>query len=229
MDLARPESVVRNKTTTRAAHWVVGLTCVLLVTVFVPRLNPTPSTERGTVWPGVVTRGPMIRQVRGAGTLVIEDSRLNAKLRIPETRANDIAVGQVASVDTGIGTVPGKVSRIDAATNGAITVYIALTGELPRGARADLMVHGAVDLERLENVVYVGRPAFGEENSTVTIFKVVPGCDLTQTSCEAVRRQVRLGRSSVNTIEILEGLEPGDQVVLSDMSAWDGRDRVRLN
>jgi hypothetical protein len=228
MDLA-PESVVRTKSTTRAAHWVVGLTCLLLVTVFVPRLNPTPSTARGTVWPGAVMRGPMIRQVRGAGTLVSEDARLNAKLRFPEARANDIAVDQAASVDTGYGIVPGKVSRIDAATNGAVTVYIALKGELPRGARADLRVHGAVDLERLENVVYVGRPAFGEEHSTVTIFKVVAGCDLTKTSCEAVRRQVRLGRSSVNTIEILEGLKPGDQVVLSDMSAWDGRDRVKLN
>jgi HlyD family secretion protein len=88
---------------------------------------------------------------------------------------------------------------------------------------------GIVDLERLEDVVYVGRPAFGAENSTISLFKVVPGCDLTQTTCEAVRQRVRLGRSSVNTIEVLEGLEPGDQVVLSDMSAYDGVDRVRLN
>jgi hypothetical protein len=234
MDLARPEAVVRKKRMKRTAHRVVGLTFVLLATVFVPRLNPNPSpnpsTERGTVWPGTVRRGPLIRQVRGAGTLVPEGARLKAKLRIPETQANDIEVGQTASVHTRKGiVVPGKVSHIDAATSGAVSVYIALTGELPRSARTDLRIDGIVELERLENVVYVGRPAFGQENSTVTLFKVVPGCDLTQTSCEAVRRQVRLGRSSVNTIEILEGLKPGDQVVLSDMSAWEGRDRVRVN
>jgi hypothetical protein len=106
---------------------------------------------------------------------------------------------------------------------------ITLTGVLPRSARPDRTVDGFVDIERLEDVVYVGRPAFGAENSTISLFKVVPGCDLTQTTCEAVRQRVRLGRSSVNTIEVLEGLEPGDQVVLSDMSAYDGVDRVRLN
>jgi HlyD family secretion protein len=108
-------------------------------------------------------------------------------------------------------------------------VHITLTGALPRGARPDLSVEGTVELERLADVVYVGRPAFGQENSTVTIFKVIPGCDVTETSCEVVRQQVRLGRGSVTTIEILEGLKPGDQVVLTDMSAWHARDRVRLN
>lgn len=424
VDIARPDSVIRNKKIKRAAYGVAGLTAILLITVFVSRLKPAaPSIERGTVWPDTVKRGPMIRQVRGSGTLVPEDiiwipattsgrverillrsgaevrpdsiivelsnpelqrtviearlqvesaeaqltnrraeldsalltqrataanvqsewnqaqlraeadaallkeglvdslnakismaraadlahrteiekkrldvaektlksqlavqetevkrlrstsdlraqeveklkvragimgvlqqvpvevgaqvaaganiarvadpQRLKAELRIPETQTRDIAIGQIASVDTRNGLVPGKVSRIDAAaTNGTVTVDITLSGALPRGARPDLTVDGTVELERLDNVINMGRPAFGQENSTITLFKVVPGCDVTQASCEATRTQVRLGRSSVNTIEVLEGLKPGDQVVLSDMSAWDAHDRVRLN
>ena len=104
-----------------------------------------------------------------------------------------------------------------------------MTGELPRGARPDLTVDGTVELERLDNVIYVGRAAFAQEQSTMTLFKVTDGCQVPQMDCDAVRTQVRFGRSSVNTIEIVEGLKPGDQVVLSDMSAWDAHDRVRLN
>ena len=168
----------------------------------------------------------MIRQVRAVGTLAAE----GALLRIPGARAHDIAIGQAASVDTHIGLVPGRVSRVDAApANGIVTVDVTLTGALPYGTRPGMAVDGVVELEWLENVVYVGLPAFGQEHSTTTIFRVTRGCDLTQTSCDAVRQRVRFGRASINTIEILEGLEPGDQVVLSDMSAWDGRDRVRLN
>jgi HlyD family secretion protein len=202
------------------------VTLVLLATVFVPRLNLGPTTERVTVWPDMVRRGPMIRQVRAVGTLAAE----GALLRLPEARAHDIAIGQAASVDTHIGLVPGRVSRVDAVpTNGIVTVDVTLTGALPHGTRPGLAVDGVVELEWLENVVYVGLPVFGQEHSTLTILKVTRGCDLTQTSCDAVRQRVRFGRASINTIEILEGLEPGDQVVLSDMSAWDGRDRVRLN
>jgi HlyD family secretion protein len=161
---------------------------------------------------------------------VADPTRLKAELRIPETQTRDIELGQIASVDTRTGFVAGKVSRIDAAaTNGTVTVDISLSGELPRGARPDLTVDGTVELERLNDVVFMGRPAFGQENSTITLFKVLPNCDVTQTSCEATRQQVKLGRSSVNTIEVLEGLRPGDQVILSDMSAWDAHDRVRLN
>ena len=154
---------------------------------------------------------------------VADPARLKAELRIAETQAKDIQIGQVAEVDTRNGVVKGAVSRIDpAATNGTVTVDIALQGALPKGARPDLTVDGTVELERLDNVVYVGRPAFGQENSTVGIFKL-------DEESGAGRVQVKLGRSSVNTIEILEGLKPGDQVILSDMSAWDAFDRVRLN
>ncbi|MGE0812111.1 MAG: efflux RND transporter periplasmic adaptor subunit [Vicinamibacterales bacterium] len=154
---------------------------------------------------------------------VADPTRLKAELRIAETQARDLAIGQVAQVDTRNGIIPGKVARIDpAAQNGTVTVDIELTGELPRGARPDLSVDGTVELERLDNVLYVGRPAFGQENSAVGLF-LVDG-----TTGEATRTQVQLGVSSVNTIEVKGGVKEGDQLVLSDMSAWDAFDRVRL-
>lgn len=154
---------------------------------------------------------------------VADPTRLKAELRIAETQARDLTIGQVATVDTRNGFIPGKVIRIDpAAQNGTVTVDVALEGELPRGARPDLSVDGTVELELLDDVLYVGRPAFGQEQSTVGLFKLDP------VSGEASRIQVQLGRSSVNTIEILGGLAEGDQVVLSDMSAWDQFERIRL-
>jgi HlyD family secretion protein len=154
---------------------------------------------------------------------VADPTRLKAELRIAETQARDLTIGQIASVDTRQGIIPGKVIRIDpSAVNGTVTVDVALEGELPRGARPDLSVDGTIELERLENVLFVGRPAFGQEQSTVGLFKLDPE------SGEATRAQVQLGRSSVNTIEVLNGLAEGDQVVLSDMSAWDQFERIRL-
>jgi HlyD family secretion protein len=154
---------------------------------------------------------------------VADPTRLKAELRIAETQARDLTIGQVAQVDTRNGVIAGKVTRIDpAAQNGTVTVDVALEGELPRGARPDLSVDGTIELERLDSVLYVGRPAFGQEQSTVGLFR------LDAETGEASRVQVKLGRSSVNTIEILDGLKEGDQVVLSDMSAWDAFDRIRL-
>ena len=154
---------------------------------------------------------------------VADPTRLKAELRIAETQARDLTIGQTAQVDTRNGIIAGRVVRIDpAATNGTVTVDVALEGELPRGARPDLSVDGTIELDRLENVLYVGRPAFGQEQSTVGLFK------LNKETGEASRVQVQLGRSSVNTIEILGGLAEGDEVVLSDMSAWDQFDRIRL-
>ena len=153
---------------------------------------------------------------------VADPTRLKAELRIAETQARDLAIGQIASVDTRSGFIPGKVIRIDpSAVNGTVTVDVALEGELPRGSRPDLSVDGTIELERLENVLFVGRPAFGQEQSTVGLFKL-------DATGEATRSQVQLGRSSVNTIEVLGGLAEGDQVVLSDMSAWDQFERIRL-
>jgi len=154
---------------------------------------------------------------------VADPNRLKAELRIAETQARDLTIGQVASVDTRNGIIPGRVIRIDpAAQNGTVTVDVELQGELPRGARPDLSVDGTVELDRLENVLYVGRPAFGQENSAVGLFLVDPA------SGEASRVQVQLGRSSVNTIEVKGGVKEGDQLVLSDMSAWDAFNSVRL-
>jgi HlyD family secretion protein len=154
---------------------------------------------------------------------VADPTRLKAELRIAETQARDLAIGQKAEIDTRNGIIQGRVMRIDpAAQQGTVTVDVELLGELPRGARPDLSVDGTVELERLINVLYVGRPAFGQEQSTVGLFKVDP------TTGEATRAQVQLGRSSVNTIEVLGGLSEGDQVILSDMSAWDQFDRIRL-
>jgi HlyD family secretion protein len=154
---------------------------------------------------------------------VADPTRLKAELRIAETQARDLTIGQLATVDTRNGVIPGKVVRIDpAAQNGTVTVDVQLEGELPRGARPDLSVDGTVELERLDNVLYVGRPAFGQEQSTVGLFRLDP------TTGEAGRVQVQLGRSSVNTIEIMNGLGEGDSVVLSDMSAWDQFERIRL-
>lgn len=150
--------------------------------------------------------------------------RLMAELRIAETQARDVQIGQPASIDTRNGVIPGSVIRIDPAVqNGTVTVDVSLDGDLPRGARPDLTVDGTIELERLVDVVHVGRPVYGQEDSVITLFKLQPDSD------EAVRTRVALGRSSVNLIEVREGLQPGDQVVLSDMSQWDAFDRIQLN
>src|SRR5919107_5195517 len=161
----------------------------------------------GTLQLVPVERGQQV----GPGTnlaRVANPSNLKAELRIAETQTKDIRVGQYAEVDTRNGIVKGHVSRIDpASTGGTVGVDVIMDGPLPPGARPDLSVDGEIQLERLDNIVYVGRPAFGQENSTVTIFKV--GAD-----GEAIATKVKLGRASVNNIEVIEGREPGDQVTL---------------
>ena len=155
---------------------------------------------------------------------VADPARLKAEVRIPETQAKDIQIGQNASIDTRNGIVAGRVSRVDPSVqNGTVTVDVSLTGELPKGARPDLSVDGTIELERLDDVIYVGRPAFGQERSTVNIFK------LDADQVYAARTPVQLGRSSVNTIEIVSGLQPGDRVILSDMTPYDANERIRLN
>ena len=153
---------------------------------------------------------------------VANPGRLKAEIKIAETQAKDIQIGQKVSVDTRNGIVTGIVTRIDPSVqNGTITVDVGLVGDLPRGAVPDLTVDGTVELERMADVVYVGRPAFGQQQSTVQLFKV-------DSDGSASRVQVKIGRISVNAVEILSGLNVGDQVVLSDMSTWDAFDRVRL-
>jgi multidrug resistance efflux pump len=163
-----------------------------------------------------VTQGTILAKV-------VQPDHLKAELKIPETQAKDILIGQYAEIDTHNGIVKGTVSRIDPSVqNGTVTVDVKFDEALPKWARPDLSVDGTITLERLNNVLYVGRPAFGQEKSTVSMFKIDPD------GKSATRVKVELGRSSVNTIEILGGLREGDQVILSDMSRWDANDHIRL-
>jgi HlyD family secretion protein len=154
---------------------------------------------------------------------VADPKRLKAEIKIAETQAKDVVIGQKAAIDTRNGVVKGYISRIDPSVlNGTVTVDVAIEDALPQGARPDLSVDGTIELENLKNVLYVGRPVRGQPDSTISLFKLVDD------GSEAVRVSVKLGRSSVNAIEILQGLKAGDKVILSDMSAWDAFDRIRL-
>jgi HlyD family secretion protein len=154
---------------------------------------------------------------------VADPKKLKAEIKIAETQAKDVAIGQKATIDTRNGVVNGHVSRIDpSVVNGTVTVDVVITDPLPNGARPDLSVDGTVELENLKDVLFVGRPVHGQADSTIGIFKLVDD------GSEAVRVNVKLGRSSVNTIEVVQGLKVGDKVILSDMSAWDNFDRIRL-
>jgi HlyD family secretion protein len=154
---------------------------------------------------------------------VVEPNHLMAELKVAETQARDVQIGEPASVDTHNGLISGTVMRVDPGVqNGTVTVDVKLTGELPKGTRPDLSVDGTIDLERLDNVLYVGRPAFGQENSTISLFR------LDGDGHDATRVPVKVGRASVNSIQVVDGLHEGDTVVLSDMSRWDNTDRIRL-
>ena len=154
---------------------------------------------------------------------VVQPDQLKAALKIPETQARDIQIGQPAEIDTHNGLISGKVARIDPAVqDGTVTVDVELLGGLPQGARPDLSVDGTIDLDRMADVLYVGRPAFGNENSTISLFRLAPD------GKNATRVPVKVGRASVNSIQIVEGLQVGDKVILSDMSRWDFADRVKL-
>ena len=177
---------------------------------------------------GVLVDLPMqVGQHVQPGTMlakVVQPEHLMAALKIAETQARDVQFGEPASIDTHNGVISGTVMRVDPAVqNGTVTVDVKLTGDLPRGARPDLSVDGTIDLERLDNVLYVGRPAFGQENSTISLFR------LDTDGKEAARVPIKVGRESVNSIQIFEGLHEGDTVILSDMSRWDKTDRIRLD
>ena len=177
--------------------------------------------------PGVLQQVPLEEGQRvtiGTNLARVGDPTvLKAELRIAETQTKDIQIGQSAAIDTRNGVIPGHVTRINPAVeNGTVTVDVALDGALPRGARPDLTVDGTIELERMDDVLFVGRPVFGQEESIVSLFTVEPD------GMHAARTRVSLGRASVNTIEVLDGLQPGDRVVLSDMSTWDQFDRVRI-
>jgi len=178
--------------------------------------------------PGVLQEVPVqVGQRVAQGTIlakVVQPEHLKAELKIPETQAKDIVDGQKAEIDTHNGIVEGTVSRIDPAVlSGTVTVDVKLDGPPPKGSRPDLSVDGTITLERLDDVLYVGRPAFGQEKSTVQMFKI------DQDGKTATRVPVEVGRSSVNTIEVVRGLKEGDQVILSDMSRYDNQDKIKLD
>lgn len=178
--------------------------------------------------PGQLAEVPVqVGQRAAQGTIlakVVQPDHLKAELKIPETQAKDIVKDQQAEIDTHNGVVSGTVERIDPSVlNGTVTVDVKLSGPPPRGSRPELSVDGTITLEKLDNVLYVGRPAFGQEKSTVKMFKIEPD------GKSAIRTPVELGRSSVTTIEIVRGLKEGDTVILSDMSRWDNVDRITLS
>jgi HlyD family secretion protein len=155
---------------------------------------------------------------------VARPDELQAELRVPETQARDVQVGQQVAVDTRNGVVAGRVARIDPAVQeGTVQVDVEITGELPRGARPDLSVDGTIEIERLDDVVYTGRPVYGQPDSTIGLFKLVDG------GRYALRVPVQIGRTSVNAVEIKQGLAPGDEVILSDTTAWGDYDKLRLD
>jgi len=184
-----------------------------------------PTVEKDTIWTDTVKRGPMLRQVRGLGTLVrAEDSAgLVARVAIAVVQAAEVKPNQNATIDTRKGLVKGHVTGINAsASDGTRAVYISLDGPLPNGAVADLPIDATIDIEKIDNTLYVGRPVHGAANSTISIFK------LNKDGTEAERVNVKLGRSSVNAIEVLDGLKEGDKIILSDMSAYDTAERLRI-
>lgn len=176
---------------------------------------------------GVLQELPLeVGQFATSGTTiakVVQPDRLKAVLRVQENQARDVALGQTAVIDTRNGLVRGRVSRIDPSSSGGmVTVDVALTEALPKGARPDLSIDGTIEIERIGQVLHVGRPTYGQANSTIGLFRLMPGGD------EAERVQVTLGRTSANAVEIVSGLNPGDVVILSDMSRFDAVDRVRV-
>jgi beta-lactamase regulating signal transducer with metallopeptidase domain len=184
-----------------------------------------PTVDATTIWTDTVKRGPMVRQVRGLGALVrAEDSgNLIARITLPEVMTQDVRANQNATVDTKKGLVKGHVSRLGSSTsNETRSVDIALDTGLPQGAGADLQIDATIDIEKLDNILCVGRPVHATANSTASLFKLVNG------GIEAVRVNVKLGRTAVNTIEVLDGLKEGDKVILSDMSTYDNADRIRI-
>jgi multidrug efflux pump subunit AcrA (membrane-fusion protein) len=186
-----------------------------------PALSQEPVVSKVTIWPDTVKRGEMLRQVRGLGEIT---NRRSVALRIAETQVKEIQTGQEVSIDTKQKpTLAGKVTRIaSSALNGLVTVDVRLNVPLLQELGRGLLIDGTILIGTLPHVLYVGRPVFGTANSEATLFKIDPD------GMHATRVKVRFGRSSVNTIEVVEGLQLGDHVILSDMRAYAGQSRIRL-
>jgi len=230
LDIPRPSNKQQRRIR-RTIYLLVVLAAIAGITILLSRLKPAePIVDQATIWVDTVKRGPMVIEVRGLGTLLsptkgakATSTVTTAQLKIPEGQVKGVQIGQPVSIDTHNGVVPGQVVRVDATpVKGAVTVNVKLDGPLPKASSPDLTVDGTIEIERLRDATYVGRPVFAQPDSTIEIFKLDPdgkGASLVQ---------VQLGRVSVNSVEILSGLQPGDKVVLSDMSTWNGFNHIRL-
>jgi len=230
LDIPR-ESNKRQRQIRRVIYSVVGLAAIVGITIFLSRLKPAePIVDKSTIWVDTVKRGSMLIAVRGLGTLVPQtkgakaaSKGAGAQLKIPEAQAKDVRMGQTASIDTHDGIIPGHVVRVDpTAVEGAVTVDVKLDGAPPKGLTPDLNVDGMIEIENLKDAIYVGRPVYSQPNSTIGLFKV------DQDGKGASLVQVKIGRASVHSVEILDGLQPSDKVILSDMSTWVGFSHLRL-
>jgi len=230
LDIPR-ESNQRQRRMRMIIYSIVGVAAIAGVTVFLSRLKPAaPVVDKTAVWIDTVKKGPMVIGVRAAGTVTPQtkgakapSNSITVQLRIPEAQAKDVKTGQAATVDTHNGIVTGHVAGIvPVVLGGVMTVEVKLDGPAPEGTKPGQEVDGTVEIAKLDNVIFVGRPVFGQPNTTISLYKVDPdgnGANVVQ---------VHLGRASVNTIEVLSGLQPADRVILSDMSAWDSFNRIRL-
>ena len=230
LDIPR-ESNQRQRRIRMIIYSIVGVAAVAGVTVFLAHLKPAaPVVDKTAVWIDIVKKGPMVIGVRALGIVAPQTKGAKApsnsttvRLRIPQAQAKDVRGGEAATIDTHNGIVPGHVAGVvPDVIGGVMTVEVKLDGPAPEGTKPGQEVDGTVEVEKLDNVMFVGRPVFGQPNTTISLYKVDPdgnGANLVQ---------VHLGRASVNTIEVLSGLQPADKVILSDMSAWDSFNRIRL-
>jgi hypothetical protein len=230
LDIPR-ESNRRQRRIRMIIYSIVGVAAIAGITVFLSRLKPAaPVVDKTAVWIDTVKKGPMVIGVRALGTVAPQTKGAKApsnittvQLGIPQAQAKDVKVGEAATIDTHDGIVRGHVAVVvPVALGGVVTTEVKLDGPAPEGTKPGQEVEGTVEIEKLDDVVFVGRPVFGQPNTTISLYKVDPdgkGADLVQ---------VHLGRASVNTIEVLSGLQPTDKVILSDMSAWESFNRIRL-
>jgi hypothetical protein len=230
LDIPR-ESNQRQRRTRMIIYSVVGIAAIAGITVFLSRLKPaTPVVDKAAVWVDTVKKGPMVIGVRALGTLVppkkgakTEDGSTTVQLKLPAAQAKDVRTGEAATIDTHNGIVPGHVVEVlPIVLGGTVAVNVKLDGPAPQGSTPRQQVDGTIEIGKLDNTTYVGRPVFGQPNTTVSLFK------LDKDGKGASLVQVQLGRASVNTIEVVNGLQPDDKVILSDMSAWAGFTCVRL-
>jgi len=230
LDIPR-ESNKRQKQVRRIIYSVLGLAAIAGITIFLSRLKPAePTVDKATIWVDTVKQGPLLIQVRALGTWLAQtkggkgtSKGAMVQLKIPVAQSKDVRVGQPASIDTHHGTVSGRVVQVDpAVVEGTVAVDVKLDAPLPAGASPDSSVDGTIEIDKLDNAINVGRPVFGQPNTTIGLFKIDPdgkGASLVQ---------VQLGRASMNSIEILSGLQPSDKVILSDMSSWSEYNHIRL-